>query len=86
MFLLDSCKLSKSLPLLLALLLVAQIDLASAFAWPLPLLTLLHLRPETDEFDNRTSSYKNRSRSELLGSGHCSSLPQMRWRQRATNR
>jgi hypothetical protein len=49
MFLLDSCKLSKSLPLLLALLVVAQIDLASAFAWPLPLLTLLHLRPETDD-------------------------------------
>jgi hypothetical protein len=48
-FLLDSCKLSKSLPLLLALLVVAQIDLASAFSWPLPLLTLLHLTPETNE-------------------------------------
>jgi hypothetical protein len=46
---LDSCKLTKSLPFLLALLVVAQIDLASAFGWPLPLLSLLHLTPETDD-------------------------------------
>jgi hypothetical protein len=45
---LDPCKLTKSLPFLLALLVVAQIDLASAFGWPLPLLSLLHLTPETD--------------------------------------
>jgi hypothetical protein len=46
---LDSCKLSKSLPLLLALLVFAQIDLASAFAWPVPLLTLLHLTAQTND-------------------------------------
>jgi hypothetical protein len=45
----DSCKLSKSLPLMLALLVVAQIDLASSFGWPPPLLSLLHLTPETDD-------------------------------------
>ena len=49
MFQLDSCKLTKSLPCLLALLGVAQIDLASAFGWPLPLLSLLHLTPETGD-------------------------------------
>jgi hypothetical protein len=46
---LDSCKWTKSLPGLLALLVVAQIDLASAFGWPAPLLALLHLTPETDD-------------------------------------
>ncbi len=49
MFLLDSCNLKKSLPILLALLVVAQIDLASAAAWPLPLLAWLHLTPETSD-------------------------------------
>jgi hypothetical protein len=45
----DSCNLLNSLPVLLALLVVAQIDLASAFAWPLPLLNLLHLTAQTDD-------------------------------------
>jgi hypothetical protein len=49
MSLLDSCSLQKSLPVLLVLLLIAQIDLASAFAWPLPLLSLLHLTPVTGD-------------------------------------
>jgi len=47
--LLDSCRLKKSLPVLFALLVVAQLDLASAFGWPLTLLSLLHLTPETDD-------------------------------------
>jgi hypothetical protein len=41
----DTCSLKKSLPCLIALLFVAQIDLASAASWPLPLLSLLHLTP-----------------------------------------
>ena len=43
MFDLDSCSLKKSLPVLIALLVVAQIDLASAAGWPGALLSLLHL-------------------------------------------
>ncbi len=43
MFDLDSCSLKKSLPVLIALLIVAQIDLASAAAWPSAFLALLHL-------------------------------------------
>jgi hypothetical protein len=40
---LDSCSLHKSLPILIVLLVVAQIDLACAAAWPGALLSLLHL-------------------------------------------
>ncbi len=40
---LDSCSLKRSLPVLIALFIVAQIDLASAAAWPGALLSLLHL-------------------------------------------
>jgi hypothetical protein len=50
MFLLDTCSLKKSLPLLIALLVVAQIDLASAFGWPQSLLSLLHLTAASDDY------------------------------------
>jgi hypothetical protein len=43
MSLLDSCSLKKSLPVLFALLVIAQVDLASAFGWPQSLLSLIHL-------------------------------------------
>ena len=43
MILIDSHSLKKSLPLLIGLLIVAQIDLASAADWPQSLLSLLHL-------------------------------------------
>lgn len=43
MFEIDTCSWKKSIPILIALLLVAQIDLASAFGWPRPLLSALHL-------------------------------------------
>jgi hypothetical protein len=43
MFLIDSSSLKKSLPFLIGLLIVAQIDLASAAGWPQSLLSLLHL-------------------------------------------
>jgi len=43
MFVIDSSSLKKSLPLLIGLLIVAQIDLASAAGWPQSLLSLLHL-------------------------------------------
>ena len=49
MFCLDTCSLIKSLPVLFALLVVAQIDLASAAGWPQALLSLLHLTPGTDD-------------------------------------
>jgi hypothetical protein len=39
----DSCSLKKNVPILIALLLVAQVDLASAFGWPQSFLSLLHL-------------------------------------------
>ena len=43
MFDIDTFNLKKSLPFLIALLLVAQVDLACAFGWPQSLLSLLHL-------------------------------------------
>ena len=46
---LDTCSLKKSLPLLIALLVVAQIDLASAYGWPNSLLSLLHLTAAPDD-------------------------------------
>ena len=49
MSLLDTCSLKKSLPLLIALLVVAQIDLASAAGWPGGLLSVLHLTPASDD-------------------------------------
>ena len=47
---LDTCSLKKSLPLLIALLVVAQIDLASAAGWPNSLLSLLHLTAAPDDY------------------------------------
>jgi len=49
MFAIDSCNLKKSLPFLVALLLVAQVDLACAFGWPQLLLSLLHLTAAQDD-------------------------------------
>ena len=49
MFLIDSRSLKKSLPLLIGLLIVAQIDLASAAGWPQSLLSLLHLTATSDD-------------------------------------
>ncbi len=49
MSLLDTCSLKKSLPVLFALLIVAQIDLASAAGWPQTLLSLLHLTAAPDD-------------------------------------
>ncbi len=46
---LDTCSLKKSLPILFALLVVAQIDLASSFGWPGAMLSLLHLTPAPDD-------------------------------------
>ncbi len=46
---LDTCSLKKSLPILFALLIVAQIDLASAAGWPAALLSLLNLTPAPDD-------------------------------------
>ncbi len=43
MFEIDGCNLRKSLPVLLGLLVVAQVDLASAFGWPQAVLSALHL-------------------------------------------
>jgi hypothetical protein len=48
--LLVTCSLKKSLPLLIALLVVAQIDLASAYGWPNSLLSLLHLTAAPDDY------------------------------------
>lgn len=45
----DSCSLKKSLPVLIALLIVAQIDLACAAGWPVGLLSLLHLTVAQDD-------------------------------------
>jgi len=47
---LDTCGPKKLLPILIFLLLVAQIDLASAAGWPSALLTLLHLTPAPDDY------------------------------------
>jgi hypothetical protein len=49
MFTLDTFNLKKSLPFLVALLLVAQIDLACAFGWPQTLLSLLNLTAAHDD-------------------------------------
>jgi hypothetical protein len=46
---LDTCSLKKSLPVLFALLVVAQVDLASAAGWPQTLLSLLHLTAAHDD-------------------------------------
>lgn len=43
MFEIDSCSKKKSLPLLIALLVVAQVDLACSAGWPQSLLAALHL-------------------------------------------
>lgn len=45
----DSCNLKKNVPILIALLLVAQIDLACSFGWPQTLLSLVHLTPATND-------------------------------------
>jgi hypothetical protein len=45
----DSFSSKKTLPLLVALLIVAQIDLASATGWPSALLSALHLTPAPDD-------------------------------------
>ena len=45
----DTFNLKKSWPLLVALLLVAQVDLASSFGWPQSLLSLLHLTAATND-------------------------------------
>jgi ABC-type antimicrobial peptide transport system permease subunit len=49
MFDLCSWNPKKTLPILVALLLVAQLDLASAFGWPLGLLSLVHLTAQTND-------------------------------------
>ena len=49
MFDIDSCNLKKSLPILIALLIVAQVDLASAFGWPQSILSVLHLTAATND-------------------------------------
>ena len=49
MFQFDDCGLKKTLPFLIALLVVAQIDLASAAGWPSALLSLLHLTPAPND-------------------------------------
>ena len=49
MFAFDSFNPKKSLPVLIALLLVAQLDLASAFGWPQSLLSLVHLTAASDD-------------------------------------
>jgi len=45
----NTCGLKTSLPVLFVLLIVAQLNLACAFGWPLPLLTLLHLTPAPND-------------------------------------
>ena len=45
----DACSLKKSWPFLLALLVLAQIDLACAAGWPSALLSLLHLTVAPDD-------------------------------------
>jgi hypothetical protein len=49
MFAFDSFNPKKSLPVLIALLLVAQLDLACAFGWPQSLLSLVHLTAASDD-------------------------------------
>jgi hypothetical protein len=45
----DFCNSKITLPLLIALLVVAQVDFASAFDWPHALLSVLHLTPAPDD-------------------------------------
>ncbi len=45
----DTCSLKKSLPILTALLIVAQIDLVSSAGWPGALLCILHLTSAPDD-------------------------------------
>ena len=45
----DTSSLKKNLPILISLLIVAQIDLASAAGWPQSLLSLLHLTAATND-------------------------------------
>jgi hypothetical protein len=47
--LLDTCSLKKTLPVLFALLVVAQVDLASAAGWPHTHLSLLHITAAQDD-------------------------------------
>jgi hypothetical protein len=49
MSILDERNPAKTIPLLVLLLVFAQLDLASAAGWPLPLLSLLHLTPAPDD-------------------------------------
>ena len=49
MAMLDTCSLKKSLPLLLTLLVIAQVDLASAFDWPPSLLSFFHLSAASND-------------------------------------
>jgi len=49
MSILDERNPAKTIPLLILLLVFAQLDLASAAAWPLPLLNLLHLTPAPND-------------------------------------
>lgn len=46
---LDTCSPKITLPILIALLVTAQIDLASAAGWPSALLSLLHLTPAPND-------------------------------------
>ena len=50
MFQLGTCSLKKTLPVLFALLVIAQVDLASAFDWPQTLLSLIHLTAAQDDY------------------------------------
>jgi hypothetical protein len=50
MSLLDSCSLKISLPVLFALLVIAQVDLACAAGWPQSLLALFHLTAMQDDY------------------------------------
>jgi len=49
MLALDNCSLKRNLPILIALLLVAQVDLVCSSGWPQTLLSLLHLTAATDD-------------------------------------
>jgi hypothetical protein len=49
MLAIDNWNLKKSLLLMMALLVIAQIDLASAAGWPQTLLSLLHLTAAHDD-------------------------------------
>jgi len=49
MFEIDGCSLKNSVAFLIALLVVAQINLASAFGWPNVVLSALHLTAATND-------------------------------------